>query len=138
MSETDFLGRGIDFPFVIDAKGSFGFAEGVISVEKSILMILSTAPGERAFRPNFGCLIWELLYESITPSLFGRMEMYVRQALEMWEPRIDLEQVSTIDGSEFGTVEIEIVYKVKDTNDRRNLVFPFYVIPAEGEERGLS
>ena len=33
-----------------------------------------------------------------------------------------------------GKVAIDITYQVKVTNDRRNLVYPFYVIPREGEE----
>ena len=50
-----------------------------------------------------------------------------------WEPRIDVEDVQvSIDNDDAGLLYIDIRYSVKSTNDPRNLVFPFYVIPAEG------
>ena len=63
------------------------------------------------------------------------MSQAVREALSQWEPRIELELVEALaDPDADGKVRIEITYRVKATNDRRNLVYPFYVIPREGEE----
>ena len=54
----------------------------------------------------------------------------MRESLERWEPRIDLQDV-VIDFAEAdnGTLLIDIRYTLRNTNDPRNLVFPFYVIP---------
>ena len=38
------------------------------------------------------------------------------------------------DGADMGLVYIDIEYQVKMTNDRRNLVFPFYTIPTDGSD----
>lgn len=100
-------------------------------------MILLTAPGERVMRPDFGCEIWDLMFAPLGPNTFGMMNHAVRRAVVQWEPRVDLLDV-TIDpsGSEEGRVDIIVSYRVKATNDTRNLVHPFYVIPKE--EPGVS
>ena len=58
----------------------------------------------------------------------------VRDALVRWEPRIDLDSVEvTVDAKDPALLYVEITYTIKTTNDRRNLVFPFYAIPSEAE-----
>lgn len=136
MSNTaDFIGRGVMFPMRVDQAGSIAMSSGVDELDSSIRMVLITAPGERLMRPNFGCRIWELMFEPINANTLGLMAVAVREALGQWEPRVDVESVTVdpVDGAD-GRVLINIVYRVRATNDRRNLVYPFYVIPQEGEE----
>lgn len=86
-------------------------------------------------RPAFGCKIWDLLFEPVNANTIGLMQQAVRQALAQWEPRVDVQDVNVIpDPDESALVRILVTYLVKTTNDRRNLVYPFYVIPREGEE----
>ena len=83
-------------------------------------------------RPEFGCRIWDLLFEPVTANLLGLMAQAVRDALTQWEPRVIVETVDTVpDPHDSAVVSIRIGYRVKATNDRRNLVYPFYVIPHE-------
>jgi phage baseplate assembly protein W len=106
--------------------------EGGYEIDASIRMILSTAPGERVMRPDFGCEIWDLLFAPLEPNTFGTMDYVVRTALIQWEPRIDLlDVVVEPSAEEDGLVDILISYRIKATNDMRNLVYPFYVIPKE-------
>ena len=56
-------------------------------------MVLLTAPGERLMRPQFGCRIWDLLFEPVNANLLGLMAQAVRDALAQWEPRIEVEDV---------------------------------------------
>lgn len=123
------------FPLRVDQAGSIAMSSGVDDLDSSIRMVLITAPGERLMRPNFGCRIWELMFEPINANTLGLMAVAVREALGQWEPRVDVEQVfvEPVDDAD-GKVLIRIVYRVKANNDRRNLVYPFYVIPQEGEE----
>jgi uncharacterized protein len=52
-----------------------------------------------------------------------------------WEPRVDVEAVLVSPvPAEQGLLYIDIQYRPKDTNDRRNLVFPFYTIPEDGSD----
>jgi uncharacterized protein len=130
-----FIGRGLSFPMRIDANGSIALEQGPADIEKAMKVILSTAPGERPMRPYFGCAIWDLLFEPINPNTLGLMEDAVREAMSRWEPRIDVEDVTvTPDPAGRGAVSIDIAYQTRSTNDRRNLVHPFYLIPGEGSD----
>lgn len=131
---SDFIGRGISFPLRVDQSGSIATSSGAEDIDSSIRMVLTTAPGERLMRPDFGCRIWELLFEPINANTLGLMGVAVREAIGRWEPRITLDDVR-LDPAEHdsGAVIINIDYTVRTTNDRRNLVYPFYVIPREDE-----
>lgn len=127
----DFIGRGFPFPLRFDARGSMVLVDGVEELERSMTVVLSTAPGERPFRPSFGCAIWELMFEPIGPNALGLMELYTREALAMWEPRVEITDVRAEPRPDDGAVDLHIDYVIRATNDPRNLVFPFYVIPAD-------
>lgn len=134
-NSADFIGRGIMFPMRVDQTGAIALSSGVDDLGTSIHMVLATAPGERLMRPDFGCKIWELMFEPINANTIGLMKAAVLDALGRWEPRIAVEDVDVApDGVQDGMVNIDIHYRVKVTNDRRNLVYPFYVIPKEDEE----
>jgi len=131
---ADFIGRGISFPLRVDQSGSIALAEGGDGIDASIRMALITAPGERVMRPQFGCRIWNLLFEPINANTLGLMAEAVRDALSQWEPRVDVEDVEVEpDPASPARVVIRIIYRMRATNDRRNLVYPFYVIPHEEE-----
>jgi phage baseplate assembly protein W len=94
--------------------------------------VLATAPGERLMRKDFGCRIWELLFEPVNANTLGLMAQSVREAVAQWEPRVEVEDVQVVpDERESAMVRIGVTYRVRTTNDRRNLVVPFYVIPRE-------
>lgn len=131
------LGSGLAFPLRVDARGGLALAHEDEDVREAIAVILGTAPGERPMRPEFGCGIHDYVFEAVDAYLVGRIEQEVRQALDRWEPRIEVVSVDlTIEASSEGgmvndLVVIDIGYRLRATNDVRNLVYPFYVIPAE-------
>ena len=127
-----FIGRGIAFPMRVDHTGSIAMTTGAEDIDRSIVMVLSTAKGERLMRPQFGCAIWDQLFEPINANTLGLMAQGVRDAVNQWEPRVELEDVKTTsDQDTQGKVVIDITYRIRATNDRRNLVYPFYTIPGE-------
>lgn len=129
---SEFIGRGISFPLRVNQSGSIAMTSGAGDIDSSIRMVLTTAPGERLMRPQFGCRIWELLFEPINSNTLGLMSEAVREAVSRWEPRVELRDVEIEpDPGSIGAVHIRLDYVVKTTNDRRNLVYPFYVIPRE-------
>ena len=91
---ADFIGKGFAFPLRVDATGSIALSGGAGDVDSALRMILSTAPGERVFRAEFGCRIWDLLFHPINASTIGLMGEAVRAAIGQWEPRIELEEVT--------------------------------------------
>jgi phage baseplate assembly protein W len=129
---NSFIGRGIAFPMRVDHTGSIAMVTGPEDIDRSIVMVLSTAKGERLMRPQFGCAIWDQLFEPINANTLGLMAQGVRDAINQWEPRVELEDVQTRgDEDTQGKVVIDITYRIRATNDRRNLVYPFYTIPGE-------
>lgn len=134
MSDTaaDFIGRGIAFPMRVDQSGAIAITSGASDIDASLRMVLITAPGERLMRPQFGCRIWDLLFEPINANTLGLMAEAVRDAVSQWEPRITLDDVVVDpDPNDHARVMINLRYTVRTTNDQRNLVYPFYVIPQE-------
>jgi len=133
-SDGSFVGRGFSWPLEVDHTGSIRLTDGIDDLERSIRVVLLTAPGERLMRPEFGCRIWDLLFEPVTPNLLGLIASAVYEALGQWEPRVQVDEVVPVpDVDDGGLVRVTVTYHVKATNDRRNLVFPFYVIPHETE-----
>jgi hypothetical protein len=131
------LGSGIGFPLGVDARGGIALAHDDQDVQQAIRIILGTAPGERPMRPAFGCGIHDFVFESVDADMIGRLEAAIRDALDHWEPRIevldiDFELRAPGTGPNAADVlVIDISYRLRETNALRNLVYPFYVVPAE-------
>jgi uncharacterized protein len=128
----EFIGSGWAFPMRLDPTGRIALVSGEREVEESIRLVLGTAYGERPMRPEFGCAIHDYVFAPIDATTAGQIAYEVRASLTRWETRIDVLDVRvTPDPEEEGLVYIEIDYTISDTNDPRNLVFPFYTIPSE-------
>jgi len=83
-------------------------------------------------RPTFGCRLHELVFAPNNSHTAAQARRFVEEALGMWEPRVNIMQVEVNpDLKENNRLLIEIQYEVKATNDRRSLVYPFYLIPME-------
>jgi uncharacterized protein len=132
---TDIIGSGIAFPLQVDRRGGIALARDEQDIDQAIQLILGTAPGERPMRPEFGCGVHDFVFDSIDANTIGQMEEAIRVALERWEPRIEVSAVSfDLSQAGAGLLTIDIGYVVRATNTERNLVHPFYVIPAEEME----
>ena len=126
----EFIGRGWAFPLRTDATGGISLVSREKEIEEAIRLILGTSPGERPMRPEFGCRINEYVFASADGGTANAIAAEVKHALRRWEPRIDVQDVVvTFDARDATTLYIDIRYAIRRTNDRRNLVFPFYVIP---------
>ena len=131
MSE-DFIGSGWAFPLRTDPTGRMALVSREQEIEESMRLILGTAFGERPMRPEFGCAIHEYVFESADSETAANVATAVRASLRRWEPRIEVNDVLvSFDAADASTIYIDIRYSIGETNDPRNLVFPFYVIPAE-------
>ncbi|MDP8969727.1 MAG: GPW/gp25 family protein [Actinomycetota bacterium] len=128
----EFIGVGWAFPLRTDATGGIALVSREREIEEAIRLIIATAYGERPMRPEFGCGIHDYVFAPADATTAGRIAYEVRASLERWEPRIDVVDVLvSADPVQQSTLYIDIVYQIRGTNDPRNLVFPFYVIPAE-------
>src|SRR5262245_22587859 len=132
---SDILGSGLAFLFGVDLRGALALAAGEDDIGQAIELILGTAPGEREMRFEFGCAVHDLVFDTIDAQMIGKLETAICNALDRWEPRIDVEDFDfDLSHVNDGQLLITIVYRVRATNNQRNLVYPFYVIPEEETE----
>jgi phage baseplate assembly protein W len=79
-------------------------------------------------RPDFGCAIHELVFAPNSAATQGLAEHYVSEALLLWEPRIEVLDVKAVaSGEQDEELLIGINYRVRLTDSRFNLVYPFYL-----------
>lgn len=126
--DKQFLGRGWRFPILPDATGRLGYTEAGENIEHSLKVLLLTALGERMMRYDFGCEVPRLVFAPGSQRYLGLLETSIRDAIRDWEPRIELESVhAEADVKDAERVQVSIAYKIRQTNTRMNLVFPFYL-----------
>jgi uncharacterized protein len=128
-----FVGSGWSFPLRIGPTGGMALVSGEKEVEEAIRLVLSTAPGERPMRPDFGCAIHDLVFAPVNEQTAGRIQHEVYVSLDRWEPRIEVADVEVTAGSDRSALFIDVRYSIRGTNNPRSLVFPFYVIPSHEE-----
>ena len=126
------IGSGLAFPLQADQRGALALTDGVQDIEQAIALILGTAPGERPMRPEFGCAVHDVVFDTIDAAIVAKVHAAVYEALERWEPRIEVVELD-VDPSDDqnGKLLVGITYRVRATSRLYNLVYPFYVIPAE-------
>lgn len=129
-SENSFLGIGWSFPPRFDEINKEAV---MVSTEEDILqslqILLSTRPGERIMNVSFGCDLNQFMYEEISETLFSHLREVISDAIIRYEARIDLEDIEIeYDNGVEGVLYITIVYKIRQTNSRHNMVYPFYIL----------
>ena len=124
----EFLGVGWKFPVRLDGQGSVALSRYEEDIREAIWIILSTAPGERVMRPDFGCGIHEYVFSPNNTRTAGLVQQRVEAALSRWEPRIEVEEVLVeADADDPTVLLVQISYRVRATDSRFNLVYPFYL-----------
>jgi hypothetical protein len=113
---------------MLDERGEVALSDGELDIQEAIWMILSTAFGERLMHPDFGCGIHDLVFAPNNTGTAGLARFYVEEALVRWEPRIDVEEVEVqADPAQPELLLISVSYRVRTTDSRYNLVYPFYL-----------
>ena len=91
----EFLGVGWAFPVTLTVEsGQVELARFDDDIQQSILIILSTAKGERVMRPDFGCGIHDLVFDPNDATTAASIRVEVNSALVTWEPRIEVLDVT--------------------------------------------
>lgn len=128
MEPYSYLGKGWGFPPTFGNQGqTVQMLSAFDDIESSLRILIGTATGERVMQPDFGCNMEELVFESLDATMKTYMKDKVFTAILYHEPRIDLLDVIFHDEQEAeGLILIEIIYSVRGTNSRKNMVYPFY------------
>lgn len=124
----EFMGRGWAYPFRLEpVSGRVATVAEEKDIGQSILIVLGTAKGERVMRPDFGCGIHDLVFNVIDTATIAQIKRDVIDALRRYEARIDVLAVK-VDATNLvsGRLDVDIDYRVRQTNQPGNCVFPFY------------
>ena len=127
-NERDFLGKGLRFPVSVNLNGGVSSSQLEENIRQCIFIILGTAPGERINRADFGCRIHDLMFSPNNPITAACAEVYCEEAIYKYEPRVSKVVCRAgPNGDEPNRLDIRIEYVIAEKNDKRNLVFPFYL-----------
>jgi uncharacterized protein len=128
MSGPPFLGTGWSFPIRPDPSGRLAYISGNDNVEQSLRVLLQTALGERVMRPDFGTEAPRLVFAPGSRQFLSLLQTSVQEAIVNWEPRVDVLSVDAeADRIDPASIVVSIAYTVRQTNTRKNLVFPYYL-----------
>jgi uncharacterized protein len=97
--DREYLGTGLSFPLQVNVQGGLKQSSEAQKVKESIWLILRTDLGERVYRPDFGCRLTELAFAPLNNDTLLKIRMYVLEALQIWEPRIDVDEVRSVGAS---------------------------------------
>ena len=125
--QQKYLGTGLSFPLQSNVQGGLKLSSEDRKVKESIWLILRTDLGERVYRPDFGCRLSELAFAPLNNDTLLRIRLYVLEALQKWEPRIEVDEVRA-DPNNAGRVNITIDYHLKSRPDPYSFVYPFYLV----------
>jgi phage baseplate assembly protein W len=130
MELKSFLGTGWSFPPAFSEKGkAVRLSSDKEDIEESIKIILSTIPGERLMRPEFGCGINTFVFEKKDSAFLNGLNHIIDKALLNYEPRVNFNEAIILERDDLdGVLHIEISYNIIITNTRHNMVFPFYLL----------
>jgi hypothetical protein len=128
-----FLGIGWKFPPTFDKRtGSVEMVSEEADIQESLQILLSTRKGERLAKPDFGCDLSILIFETIDATTLNYARQMIEYAILMFEPRITLEKIEIVPNPNEGIIHFKLDYTIRKTNTRSNMVYPFYLL--EGTE----
>jgi phage baseplate assembly protein W len=127
-TDRSFLGTGWSFPpTFLRETASVVMVSDDLDIQESLHILLSTSRGERILLPDYGCDLLRRVFQGMTTSLRTEIATRVRQAIVNWEPRVEVLEVQVLpDASVAGLLQISVGYRIRTTNTRSNLVYPFY------------
>lgn len=120
----NFIGQGIVLPIEL-VNGRPPLESGFKLLRSSIMNILSWDYSNRFFLNEFGSLVSQLLEEPNDSALEEVIRVFVIQAIENWEPRVELSNATINRGSET-SINITVTYKIVNTKKEDTFTFPFY------------
>ncbi|MFE7132061.1 GPW/gp25 family protein [Streptomyces sp. NPDC057638] len=123
----EFLGTGWRFPILPDEAGRLGYAVGEESIEHCLRALLLTGVGERVMRPDLGTRARDAVFAPGSVQALRDLERSLAEAIRDHEPRVALDEVrAEADPADQTRITVSVVYRIRRSNTKANLVFPFY------------
>lgn len=129
-----FLGTGWSFPPRFDqVSGCVAMTADEEDIAASLQILFGTLRGERFLNPKYGLNLRELLFEPMSTTMTTFVKDNIRTNILVYEPRIAVENLALDTSRQYeGRISILLEYRVRATNSRYNLVYPFFI--SDGSE----
>ena len=103
---------GLSFPLRRDKFNDFAMTKNSLEqAQHNLKNLLLTSPGERAMQPEFGSNIRAICFEQIDKNLPVTIEKEVRNAVEIWLPYINIQEVNTLtEDQDQNKIHVEIKF----------------------------
>ncbi len=122
-----YLGQGIKFPLSVDNYGKISLQSDLQLVRQSIVRILNTPVGSCFMNRDFGSHIYDLQFEPNDDILKSLLDYFITDAVEKWEGRVELLDVSIYDDAKKPEqVNCSVTYKLKQSEEIDSFIYPFY------------
>jgi phage baseplate assembly protein W len=109
----------------VSSRGGMAMIDDDQSIRQSLLLLLTTYPGERVMLPGYGCSLHELAFAPNDDTTAGLAIHYVRRAVSRWEPRVEILKVdATRTQEDEGRLDILLEYRVRSTLTQQQLRLP--------------
>jgi hypothetical protein len=124
-----FIGKGWQFPILPGPTGALAWSDGDDNVEQSLRILLMTRVGERVMRGDFGSRLGDMVFRPGSDQNLRAIEREVSSVINAFEPRAEVLGVAAeADAIDATQITVSLSYRVKRTNTRESLVFPFYLV----------
>ncbi len=116
----------------LSSKGAVALVSNADAVRQALLLLLTTIPGERVMRPDYGCNLFRLVFSPNDAATAGLAIHYVQRAVERWEPRVEIVALDAMANPERPTLlEIVLEYRFKGTQEIEHLNFSLNLMEGE-------
>jgi len=101
---------------LLRAGGGTAMVEMGDAARQAIYLLLTTIPGERVMRPDYGCDLHHLVFSPNDETTAGLAIHYVRRALDQFEPRADVVRIdAAANPDDPGRLDVTVDYRVRAT-----------------------
>ncbi len=122
----DFARAGETVGLRTNLRGGIQMVELDESIRQSVLLLVTTVPGERVMRPEYGCYLYRLIFSPNDYTTAGLAIHYVKQAIDRWEPRIEVVRLDAGQNPDDpGRLDVLLEYRVRATQQMDRLTVSF-------------
>ena len=108
--------KDLSFDFTANPQtGDVATVKDAVSVKRGIKNILLTAPFERLFQPEVGSGIKNILFEPMTPLTEQRLSDACRDAIDAWEKRASVIDITVISEEEYNRYRVAIKFNINNS-----------------------
>ena len=108
--------KDLSFDFTANPQtGDVATVKDAVSVKRGIKNILLTQGFERLFQPEIGGGIKSMLFEPMTPLTEQRLSDACRDAIDAWEKRASVINITVISEEEYNRYRVAIKFNINNS-----------------------